>query len=87
MLMSGIDRQFLKSAPDDMDVDTLLSDLNLDGFPYRDEMSLIKNDRSLRMTVPNDAWENAGRELDNPGEVDLFWFKDDDILIVDLSNE
>jgi len=86
--MSGaVDRALRQNATEDMNIDTVLSNLDLGGLPVHDDVQLVRQRQSLTMTVFADAWRSAGHTLDEPGSVHAYWFEDDDILIVDLNND
>jgi len=57
-----------------------------DAFPRYQTASLCGNNgRSLRMTVMKEAWDDAGRSVEEPGDVLQLYFPQSEILIVDLS--
>jgi hypothetical protein len=85
--MGAVDPELLSTAPEDMDLDTLLADLGLEGVPYRTEVSLIKQRQSLTMTVPSEARKEAGCSLDEPGTADVLWWGDEDVLLVHLGGD
>lgn len=85
--MSAVSSKLRETAPDDMDIQDVLDELDLDGLPYKDDVSLVKQRQSLTMTVFADAWRDAGHTLSNPGTVQVYWFEGSDMLLVDLNHE
>jgi hypothetical protein len=57
----------------------------------RKRTSLIPNQSgtsiSIRVTLPHDALAAAGVDPDDPGEIDQWWFPEDDILVFDLESD
>lgn len=83
------ERQALRQlrSDDEMSITDVVSQLDLNGVPVRDEFSLIPQQQSLTVTVMKDAWKEQGRTLDEPGTVDEYWFEGLGIVLLDFNNE
>jgi hypothetical protein len=82
--MGVVSDEIGKEAVDRTGMNGLLSELDLDKIPQRYQLSLIRQNESLRMTIPKDSWESAGHDLENPGEVEGYHYEHLDLLLVDL---
>ena len=67
-----------------MDIDTILAHLDVDGWPGREEVSLVRQRMSLTMTVPKNQWHDGNRTLDEPGTVECYTLPDEGIMVVDF---
>lgn len=45
------------------------------------------NASSLRLTIMEDAWKDAGIDQENPGEVNQYYFEEEGLLVVDLDQD
>jgi len=82
--MSVIEQQLVDSI-EAMDMEQVLNDFELDQLPRRDEMQLQSNgDCSLRMCLPADFWQANGHTLDDPGGVEIVYWKELGIAMIDL---
>lgn len=54
-------------------------------LPLYENMTLQWNDTHMTMTIMCDAWRQADRSPENPGNAFQLYFPDEDILLVDLS--
>jgi len=70
-----------------MDREEIILALGAGGVPYRDTISLQPNRESIRMTVPKCFWEKNGRSVEEPGEVEVFHYPDEGLLLVDFNDE
>lgn len=55
-----------------------------DGGPYRSRRSLNNVNGTITVSIMKDAWEDSQHSLDDPGEVDTWYYPDRGILLVDL---
>jgi len=45
------------------------------------------NDTSFRLILPKDPLRECGRSLDSPGDVDIQWLDDEQVMILDFSGD
>jgi len=83
--MMGISGQTLNNCKR-MDSESVLQALDANR-PYRRTFRLHRNRQSLRVTVPSDCWQEAGRSLDEPGEAEVYYLPDEGVMVVDLDGE
>lgn len=57
----------------------------IDEIPLQKSYVLSQRSGSLQMTVMPRAWKDAGRSLEDPGSAKQYYFEDQEILVVDLS--
>lgn len=83
------DRKALRQlrTDDEMSISDVVTQLDLDGVPIKDDYSLIPQQRSLTVTVMKDAWMDQGRSLDDPGTVDQYWFEGTGLILLDFNDE
>lgn len=86
-MAAGIDGEVLTRQTEDMNIDTLVDELGLDGVPYRDSRRVLWNHSSFIMTLPKKGVEAAGHSPDDLGSVETYLYRDAGILIIDLNNE
>jgi hypothetical protein len=58
-----------------------------DGVPRKERYSLQSQRREVRSPVCLDAIRAAGRDPDEPGAADQYWFEDLDIIVIDLQDD
>jgi len=58
-----------------------------DGVPRQERYSLQSQRREVRTPVCLDAIRAAGRDPDEPGAADQYWFEDLDIVVIDLQSD
>lgn len=82
-------RQALKQlrADDDMSISDVVDGLNLNGVPIKETFQLHPNRQSLRVAVMKGAWQAEGRDIQNPGKVDQYWFEGTGFVLLDFNNE
>lgn len=85
--MGAVQQEIEEKAVAGTRMSDVFDGLDLQGAPKGYSPSLVRQRRSLTMTVPKRAWEDANRSLDDPGTVDAYWFEDSEMLLVDLSND
>jgi len=81
--MSAVERELVQTI-ENMDIDGFLDDLDLNALPQRDDMTLHRNRQSLRMTLPSDLWQENGHSLDEPGDVEVVYWNDLGVAMIDL---
>lgn len=57
----------------------------IDQVPKHRNYQLTPHHGTMQLTVMPDAWKGAGRTQDEPGDVDQYYFEEQDLLVVDLS--
>lgn len=62
-----------------MSLDDLIS-----GGPNPQTSSLVRQHESFTTTLLKQACQEAGHSLDDPGSVDQYWFRDQQMLVIDL---
>lgn len=70
-----------------MSITDLMTELDLEGVPIKDEFSLIHQKGSLTVSVMSDAWKEQGRTVDDPGTVDQYWFEGTGLVLLDFNND
>lgn len=66
----------------------LLSELGNVTVPRKyEDISLIRQRRSLTMTLPADSWQAEDRTLSEPGTVDAVWLADAGWLLVNMTGD
>jgi hypothetical protein len=55
--------------------------------PRRRRSKLSKTNGSLRLFLMREAWRDTEHTLDNPGEVDQWYFADEGIVVIELEPE
>lgn len=83
--MGAVQEDLEQMAAHGAGMNDLLSELGENNIPRRYDVSLIRQDGSLTITVPADSWQDAGHSLSNPGSVETYWYKSSEWLLVDLS--
>ena len=66
--------------------DRMLNTADPTNLPRMKSSNLIRHTGgSVRLTVMQDAWVDAGREYEDPGSVLQMYFPSSDLLLIDLS--
>ena len=65
----------------------LVQALKPEGSPRTTRTSLTRNNQSVQTVLMKKAIEEAGRDFENPGRVQQYWFKEEGMLVLDLSRE
>jgi len=75
-------------------VDTLRDDIQDEvrrlrdgGQPESTRRSLNANAGSVRTTLNKEAVRSAGRDPDDPGAADEYWFEEWDVVVIDLRGD
>jgi hypothetical protein len=55
--------------------------------PRRRRSKLSKTNGSLRLFLMKEAWRESSHSLDNPGEVEQWYFEDEGIVLIELEPE
>ena len=84
--MSAVERQLAETI-DNMDIEGFLDRFDMTDLPRRDSMSLQRKRSSLTVTVPSDLWKKNGHSLDDPGEVDVLYWEQLGIAMIDVRGE
>jgi len=65
----------------------LVEVLNSSGVPTHRQYSnrAQSNSDGLETTIMKEAWEDAGIDLDNPGNNQQYYFPDSNMLVLDLT--
>jgi len=58
-----------------------------EGVPHRRDMSLMTTGGGVRTSIIKDAVREAGHDLDDPGVATHLWFRELDIVVIDLRAE
>jgi len=70
-----------------MQPSTLVEELQSTNSPQKRRTSLISGAGSFNVTLMKCAVDDAGRSPDQPGNVDQYWFEDEQMVVIDLSND
>lgn len=62
-----------------------IEDLRPDGQPIRTTSKLTRNNGSFHMRLMKRAVDESGREPENPGEIDQYYYEDEELVVIDLS--
>lgn len=81
--MSAVERHLAETI-ETMDIEGFLNDFELDQLPRRDQMQLHRNNRSLRVCLPAELWQANDHTLNDPGEVEVVYWKELGIAMIDL---
>jgi len=65
----------------------LIQELRPDGAPVRRQSNLIRNNQSFQMTLMKRAVVESERSLEDPGQVDQYYFEDEDMVVIDLQTD
>lgn len=55
--------------------------------PKQEDMRLLRNRESLRMTIMQQAWRDAGIDIENPGRWKQYYFENSGFVLIDLNGE
>lgn len=64
-----------------------ISELQGDGYPTRKTSKLTPNSGSFHLTVMRRAVVESGRNVDDPGEVDQYFFEEEGMVVIDLKDD
>jgi hypothetical protein len=64
-----------------------IGSLHPDDLPEKRRTKLSPSNQSFQITLMKRAVDAAGRELDDPGTVEQIWFEDEQLVVIDLSND
>lgn len=84
-VMGAVQDEIEQMAVAGSDMNDLLSEFDETRLPRKYTLDLIRQRRSLTVTLPADSWRDAGHELDDPQSVDAFWFESSEWLLINLS--
>jgi hypothetical protein len=57
-----------------------------DGGPRKSSRSLVpQGEGALVVSIMKEAWQEAGHEVDDPGDVDQWYYPDKDVVLIDLN--
>lgn len=65
----------------------LIRELRPDETPEMVSTKLSRSNESFQTTLMKSAVTKSGRSLDSPGEVDQFFFEDEQMLVIDLRQD
>lgn len=82
--MSAVERELAETI-ENMDINGFLERWGMDDLPSGDTMTLHRNRQSLRVALPAEFWQANGRSLDEPGEVDIYYWKGLGIAMIDIA--
>jgi hypothetical protein len=85
--MGAVQDEIERMAVSGSGMNDLLSEFDETRLPRKYSQDLIKQHQSLTITVPKRSWQSAGHDLDDPGQLDMFWFEESEWLLVNLSTE
>jgi len=84
--LEAVDSRLKSACPETMDMNDLLSSLDLDGVPSKQTVSLVHQNGSLRATIDKNACDSADIGLDTAGRVDTYSYEQHGIVLVDLNS-
>jgi len=84
--LDAVDSSIKQACPDSMNIEKLLSSLELDGIPVRQRVTLTQQNQSLRVTVDSDAWQSAGIDAESAGSIDSYYYRQHGIVLLNLNS-
>lgn len=84
--MQAVQRRLLNEL-ENMETEGLFDDVSFGCLPQQDRLSLTEQNGCLRVTVPSDCWHGTDHTADDPGEVDVVYWRDWGIMLVDVGGE
>lgn len=66
------------------DIEGVLAQLQPSTRIKHEEMSLTKKRSSIQVTIMADARNDAGIDINNPGTVDEYYYRDFGVVLIDL---
>lgn len=82
--MSAVERELAETI-ENMDINGFLERWGMDDLPSGDTMALHRNRRSLRVALPAEFWQENGRSLEKPGDVDIYYWTELGIAMIDIA--
>jgi len=64
-----------------------ISRLHPEDLPEKRRTKLSASNQSYQLTLMKRAVVDAGRDIDDPGTVEQIWYEDEQLVVIDLSND
>jgi len=85
--VEAIDQSLRKNCGGSMDLETFLSELDLDGIPTKANMSLVsRNGKTCSVAVQKSALEASDIYPENAGTVDTYHYDRAGVVLIDLNS-